>query len=84
MACFNTCHPDVLQKHAAAEIRNPISTKPLLEKPEGGAAGRGAGGAAAAGGSGPALLRGGARATLVRAPSARSWLKLPLKQVKIA
>ena len=32
MACFNTCHPDILPKYTTVEIRNLISTKPLLEK----------------------------------------------------
>ena len=32
MACFNTCHPDILQTYAAAEIQQPIYTKPPLRR----------------------------------------------------
>ena len=28
--CFNTCHPDILNKCTAIEIQNPMSTKPPL------------------------------------------------------
>ena len=29
--CFNTCHPDILQKYPAVKIQNRMSTNPPLE-----------------------------------------------------